>query len=104
MGALNEAVHKLYQGVLYFQTIVRYHTVRKNVVLFTTMRKYDLPCANFLETRRPDNQRVTEVRNSFKPVREVWLSLRQSARNCRTRAHKSPPMVPILGKINSLQR
>ena len=64
-GTLNYVAHKLYQGVLYFQKILRYHSVRINVVLFAAMGKYALPWAHFLETRRPDNQRATEIRNSF---------------------------------------
>jgi len=102
-GTLNDVVHKLYQGVLYFQKILRYHSARITVILFTTMRKYALPWVHFLETHSLDNRRLIEVRNSFTPVRAVWLSLGQSARTCRTRAYKSPPMIPILSKINSLQ-
>jgi hypothetical protein len=44
------------------------------------MRKYALPWAHSLEKRRPDNRRVTEVRNSLEPVGELWLSPCQSAR------------------------
>jgi hypothetical protein len=89
-GTLNDVVHKLYQGVLYFQKILRCHSARMNVVLFTAMGKYALPWDHFLETHRPDNQRVIEVRNPFTSVRAVWLSLGQTARSCRNRAHKKP--------------
>jgi hypothetical protein len=46
-NALHDVVFRFHSGVFFFQNIIRFQEMRKNVISFPLIKKYSLPWADF---------------------------------------------------------
>jgi len=95
-GLLSDIIHRLMQGVLYFQTVMCFYSTHKNVLSFMPANRVHILLANFHETHqswaairwdlkwialKPAINVESTNKNPFASLSKVWLLLSRSAQN-----------------------